>query len=154
MRLPLGTVMHLANPLSASHSLLGVANPSYRELHRDVMKILGLPNITILGNVRDIAQVNPTKSTPIFGRSNGLDFDTQIPSIRSCSGTQSALFSSREYWSAIWNGAARDERVEATIISTAAVALMTLTDMTLDYTSALEKASSLWAKRNKRLSHR
>lgn len=154
MRLPLGTVMHLANPLSASHSLLGVANPSYRELHRDVMKILGLPNITILGNVRDIAQVNPTKSTPIFGRSNGLDFDTQIPSIRSCSGTQSALFSSREYWSAIWNGAARDERVEATIISTAAVALMTLADMTLDYTTALEKASSLWAKRDKRLSHR
>jgi anthranilate phosphoribosyltransferase len=151
MRLPLGTVMHLANPLSARHSIIGVANPSYRELHRDVIKTLGLPNITILGNTRDIAQVNPTKSTNIFGRSNGVDFDLQIPATRGCSGKQASLFSSREYWSAIWSGAARDERIEATIISTAAAALMALSDLSQDYQTSLEHAQTLWAKRERRL---
>lgn len=151
MRLPLSTVMHLANPLSARHTIMGVANPSYRELHRDVMKVLELPNIMVLGNIRDIAQVNPAKSTPLFGRSAGQDFDLQIPASRSCSGKQSSLFSSREFWSAIWSGAAQDDRIEATITSTAAVALMALSNMQSDYQSSLDKAISLWTKRDKRL---
>jgi anthranilate phosphoribosyltransferase/molybdenum-dependent DNA-binding transcriptional regulator ModE len=151
MRLPLGTVMHLANPLSARHMLMGVANPSYRELHRDVVRILDLPNIAILGNIRDIAQVNPTKSTPIFGRCNGADIDLKIPAIRSCAGKHALPFTSREYWSAIWSGAARDEQVENTIISTAAAALMTIKNMELGFSEALDDARSLWAKRDKRL---
>lgn len=151
MRLPLGTVMHLANPLSAKHTMIGVASPSYRELHRDVVKILGLSNISILGNMRDIAQVNPTKSTTMFGTINGLDFEEKIPAVRKCLGRKAVPFTSREYWAAIWTGAARDDQVESIITSTAAAALMTLANLERGYEDALEQAQTLWSNRDRRI---
>lgn len=151
MRLPLGLVMHLANPLFAKQIMMGVAAPSYRDLHRDVVKILGQPDISILGNIRDIAQVNPTKSTTMFGLSEGFEFERSIPAFRRCSGKNAVPFTSREYWAAIWSGAARDDQIESTITATAAAALMSLSKLEKSYEVAIQEAHSLWSKRDKRL---
>ena len=130
---------------------MGVAAPSYRDLHRDVVKILGQPDISILGNIRDIAQVNPTKSTTMFGLMGGNEFESNIPAFRRCSGKNAVPFTSREYWAAIWTGAARDNQIESTITATTAAALMSLSKLEKSYEAAIQEAQKLWAKRDKRM---
>jgi len=53
MRLPLNTVVHLLNPLRAKSAIIGVARPSYQELHRDTARLLSVENLAILGILRN-----------------------------------------------------------------------------------------------------
>lgn len=126
MRLPLNTVVHLLNPLGASLSLLGVAKQSHRELHRETAKLLDMSNISIIGSNRDFAEFTPFRSTTLFRLIDGELADTIIP-MRAMPPIQTPSgFSSREYWEAVWSGAAPDAVAETTIITTAAAALMSL----------------------------
>jgi anthranilate phosphoribosyltransferase len=79
MRLPLNTIVHLLNPLRARSTIIGVARPSYQELHRDTARLLSVENLAILGNTRDFAQSTPFRSTRIFGLSKGRDVEAIIP---------------------------------------------------------------------------
>ncbi|MNT77416.1 hypothetical protein D3C72_2165290 [compost metagenome] len=58
--------------------------------------------------------------------------------------------STREYWEAVWTGAARDERAETTIITTAAAALLSLGNGS-DFEAACETARALWAGRSRQM---
>lgn len=54
------------------------------------------------------------------------------------------MFTTFEYWRAVWTGAARDERAETTIISTAAIALMLVNDMAMPFEEAYARSLRLW----------
>ncbi len=151
MRLPLSTVVHLLNPLGARLSLLGVTKPSHRELHREAAKLAGMDNICIIGSNRDFAEFTPFRSTTLFRLIDGEPADTIIP-MRPTPPTQTPTgFSSREYWEAVWTGAARDEVAETTIITTAAAALMSLRKGTATSFDAIcKEAAALWETRSKR----
>ncbi len=153
MRLPLNTVVHLLNPLRARNVIIGVARPSYQELHRDTARLLKMDNLAVLGNTRDFAQFTPFRSTRIFGLSRGEDIEAFIPGRDMPPAEMPTMFTTFEYWRAVWTGAARDERAEATIISTAAVALMLVNDMTISFDDAFARSLNLWQERSRSVAH-
>lgn len=144
MRLPLNTVVHLLNPLRARSTIIGVARPSYQELHRDTARLLSVESLAILGNTRDFAQFTPFRSTRIFGLSKGEDVEFVIPARETPPAEMPTMFTTFEYWRAVWTGAARDERAETIIVSTAAIALMLVNDMVLPFEEAYARSLRLW----------
>lgn len=155
IRLPTHAVVHLLNPLGARVSLLGVAQPSSRELHREVARCLGAQNIAILGNTRDLAEFTPFRPTTILRLAGGETQDIHVPSQKMPHKEQRpSAFGSREYWHALWTGAARDPVAESIVTSTAAAALLALDDRkfpTFDH--ALGHANMLWKNRSSRPDH-
>ncbi|MDX3924271.1 MAG: glycosyl transferase family protein [Shinella sp.] len=150
MRLPLNTVVHLLNPMRARNTLLGVAQPSQRELHRDIATLLGITDLTILGNTRDFAQFTPYRQTSLFRLVGGETQDMTIPAQLEPAALPVTGMTSREYWQAVWSGAARDERAETTIVTTAAIALMILAeDKEAGFDESYRQARELWASRRR-----
>ena len=148
MRLPTNIVVHLLNPLGARASLLGVARPSQRGLHRDAAQLLSSNDIAILGNTRDFAEFTPFRATTIHRLVDGVPQDIDIPSQKALSSPPAIGFSSREYWQAIWTGAARDPAVEAVITSTAAAALFIAPGSRYaSFEAARNHAVTLWRNR-------
>ena len=144
MRLPLNTVVHLLNPLRARSTIIGVARPSYQELHRDTARLLSMENLAILSNTRDFAQFTPFRSTRIFGLSKGKDMEFIVPARETPPAEMPTMFTTFEYWRAVWTGAAKDERAETIIISTTAIALMLVNDMALSFEEAYARSLRLW----------
>lgn len=150
MRIPLGSAVHLINPLGARTSLLGVANSAARTLSRDIALLLGVKDLTILGNTRDHAEFTPYRQTPLFRLVGGKAADLVVPALPTPPVEARTGLSTREYWEAVWTGAARDERAETTIITTAATALLSLGN-SLDFEAACETARALWAGRSRQM---
>lgn len=153
MRLPLNTIVHLINPLGAKNCMLGIARPAYRELHRDIARLLKISNITILGSTRDFAQFTPYRNTSIFGLTNGDDVEVTVPARSAPPAEMPTMFTSREYWQAVWTGGAYDERAETIIISTAAVALMAIDGLSLSFDEAFERSQRLWRDRDRSMAY-
>lgn len=150
MRIPLGSAVHLINPMGARASLLGVANTAARTLSRDVALLLGIKELTILGNTRDHAEFTPYRQTPLFRLVGGEAEDLVIPAVPAPPAEGRTGLSTREYWEAVWTGGARDERAEATIVTTAATALLSLGNSE-DFEAACETARALWAGRSRQM---
>lgn len=150
MRLPVFAVRHLLNPLDAGAILLGIATPSYRELHRDVAKLLGFGDLSIVGSNRDFAQAAPHRPTQLYRLVGGAASDLMIPAQQTSLPQPVVGLSSREYWQAIWTGAARDERAETIITMTAAVALMTIERLdNARFDEVHRRAIELWRARSR-----
>lgn len=150
-RTPVHALPHLVNPMAAPCIVLGAAQMSRRDLYRDVARQLGEKDVTILGSVRDFAQFTPLKATPLYRIVEGQSEDVIVPAQRDVSQIATPpILSQREYWRAVWTGAARDEYAEATIVKTAAAALLCLAkDRAVSFESALEHAVHLWQKRDR-----
>lgn len=150
MRLPLNAVVHLLNPMGAQASLLGVAMPSRRDVLRDTAILLGIRNLSILGSNRDFAEFTPFRATTLFRLVDGEPTDTRVVARRTVTATPPPpAYTSREYWQAVWTGAARDDVAEAIIVDTAAAALLTIPACpagTFELARAL--AMTLWQSRN------
>ena len=146
MRLPVHAVAHLLNPLGAAASFLGVAMPSRRDLLRDTAMLLGIGHLSILGSNRDFAEATPFRTTTLFRLVDGEAADMRIAARETIAAAPPPpAYTSREYWNAVWTGAARDEAAEAIILETAAIALVTIPAFpgkTLD--AARAEAASLW----------
>src|SRR5690606_5064657 len=126
MRSPMNLLVHLLNPLKAPASLLGVARPTYRELHRDAAAMLDFQNIAVLGNTRDVAEFTPYRHTTIYRLAAGKAVNLVVPSLHQPTTEPAPGLSSAEYWLAVWQGQAREERARQIVIDSAAAALMTL----------------------------
>ena len=144
--------VHLLKPASAKTSLLGVAKPSYRELHRDTARILGWKHMAVLGSVRDVAQFTPFRPSSILRLVNGRPDDLVLPpTMHQPPAAPRPRGTSLEYWQGVWTGGMRDPRAERIIIGTAAFALFSLpgsSGMTFD--EALQRAEALWKARRAR----
>ncbi|WP_411034285.1 glycosyl transferase family protein [Shinella sp. BYT-45] len=146
MRLPLNAAVPLLNPLGAAASLLGVSMPSRRDLLRDAAVLLGVRDLSILGGNRDFAEFTPFRATTLFRLVGGEPADTRIAARRSVSAAPPpTAYTSREYWQAVWTGAARDDVAEAIVVDTAAAALLTMPACPLDtFEAARKQAAALW----------
>ncbi|MEB2844265.1 glycosyl transferase family protein [Rhizobiales bacterium RZME27] len=150
MRNPLHSAIHLINPLGAKASILGASQSSRRDLYRDVARHLDLPNIALIGSVRDVAEYTPGRMVKIFRMASGVDADITVPAGKKLRPGTSGMLTQREYWQAIWSGAARDEWAEAVIQKTAAVAFLALTgDPQAKFEDCLPQAVELWAARQR-----
>jgi anthranilate phosphoribosyltransferase len=106
--------------------------------------------LTILGNTRDHAEFTPYRQTPLFRLVGGEASEVIIPAKIAPPAEPRTGLSSREYWQAVWTGAARDERAETTIITTAAAALVSLRNHD-DFEAACETVRGLWNNRSRRM---
>ncbi len=150
-RSPVRDALHLADPGRAQASLFGVSQSSNRELHRDAAQMLGLEDVAILGNVRDVAQFAPFRSTVIYRLVGGKPLETKVRSIAEPPVQKRARTTTLEYWGGIWTGAAVEERVEKIVTATTALALMTLArDSDARFGDHLTEAERLWKERRGR----
>lgn len=148
MRNPVHSAVHLLNPGHAAASMLGAAQTSDRELFRTAAALTGCRNAAVTGSNRDFAQILPERPTPIFRLVDGEEANFTLPSVPGIRQPVPAALSLREYWLAVWTGAARDELAEAAIVKTAALALMTLRKAPEeDFPGCLEDATTLWRNR-------
>ncbi len=148
MRLPINAITNLVNPLGARACVLGAARASSQDLQRDAVRLLGMRNLAIMGNTSDIAQFTPFRSTTIHRMVEGEGVDDFIPMRPTPPRLPPTGMNAREYWHAVWRGAARDETAETIVITTAAVALMVLRDADAgNFEAACARAAALWAER-------
>lgn len=150
MRTPMNNAIHLINPLEAGATVLGAAGSSNRDLYRRVAHLLGAEHAAVIGSNRDFAQVPPGRATPLFRLVGGRDVDLGIRARPVVKPEIPKVLTQREYWSAVWSGAARDEQAEDTILHTAAVGLLCLSrDPGARIEDALEQARALWSRRRR-----
>ena len=149
MRLPVNTVVRLLNPLGAPAILLGVTQPSQRDIMRDTATLLVVRNLSILGGNRDFAEATPFRATDFYRLVDGKPLDTRVAARRSVvTASPPFAYTSREYWQAVWSGAARDDAAEAIIVDTAAAALLTMPACPLQsFEAARAAAAVLWNER-------
>jgi anthranilate phosphoribosyltransferase len=143
MRSPLNLLVALLNPLGAPASLLGGSTFAARGLHRDAAALLGWPDFTTVTTHRDAGQFTPFRSTTLLRLADGVPAELRIPPISETPSKSPVGYSGLEYWQAVWDGGARDERARQIIVSTAATALMTI-DTRLAYPEAFGQAEHLW----------
>lgn len=121
-------------------------------MYGDVVKLLGMERVTIVDNVRSFAQVTPTRATTLMRMLNGRAISERIPVAGGLTGNgpASSGYSQREYWEAVWSGAARDDLAEASIVYTAATALLTVSsDANARFEDCLTQATDRWFKRRR-----
>lgn len=118
--------VHLLDPLGAKASFLGVAQPAYRDIHRDTALLLGARDLSIIGSSRDVAEWQPYRPTTIFRLAQGESFDLSLRSLPEPRAQTRVGLTSAEYWRAVWTGAAQDPRAARIVTATAALALMTV----------------------------
>jgi len=146
MRSPLNLLVALINPLGAPASLLGGSTFAARSLHRDAAALLGWPDLAAVTTHRDVGQFTPFRATTLLRLTGGMPTELRIPPVSEMPSKSPVGYSGLEYWQAVWDGGARDERARQIILSTAAAALITI-DAGLAYPDALVQAESLWQMR-------
>ena len=140
--------VHLLKPAECRTTLLGVAKPSYRFLHRDTARLLGWKHLAMLGSVRDVAQFTPFRPTTVHRLVDGNADDLLLPAaMDEPPATPRPRGTNLDYWQGVWTGAARDPRAERIIVSTAAFALFSLPGAGLSFDDALGQAEALWKSR-------
>lgn len=150
-RSSINSLAHLLNPLGLPASLVGVSQPTYRELHRDAGALLERPSVSAVSTSRDVAELVPNRTHTIHRLIAGKESDLRLPILSKAGTEKHASLSSFEYWYAVWSGAAVDRRAEYTIIATAAMALMTVLSADDDsYSQFYRKAEELWRSRHGR----
>lgn len=141
--------VHLLKPAGGTITLLGVAKPSYRDLHRDAARILGWKSMAVLGSVRDVAQFTPFRPTTIHRLVDGEADDLVLPALmREPPATPRPRGTNLDYWEGVWTGAIRDARAERIIVSTAAFALFSIPGgKGMSFDEAMRQAEALWKTR-------
>jgi anthranilate phosphoribosyltransferase len=147
MRSPLNLQVSLINPLGASASLLGGSTFTARGLHRDAAALLGWKGFTTVTTHRDVGQSTPFRASTLLLLRRGVPEELRIMPVDEPRPEAPVGYSGLEYWQAVWEGQARDERARQIIVSTAAMCLVTI-DEDLQYPDALEQADGLWQRRN------
>lgn len=144
--------VHLLKPGGGRSSLLGVAKPSYRDLHRDTARLLGWKDMAVLGSVRDVAQYAPFRPATIHRLIDGEPADLALPAlIGEPPVTPRPRGTSLDYWQGVWSGAMRDARAERIIVGTTAFALFALPDtVRIGIGEAMARAEELWKARRLR----
>ncbi|MVA37118.1 glycosyl transferase family protein [Agrobacterium vitis] len=150
MRTPLNAAVNMINPFSAAASIVGASQASRRDLYRDVAQALETRNIAVIGSTRDIAEFTPDKAAKIYRLVDGESLDTIVPAFKTRRAGTTGILTQREYWRAVWTGAARDPKAESIIVHTAAVAFLSLSaNREMRFDKCLEMATELWATRKR-----
>jgi anthranilate phosphoribosyltransferase len=154
-RSSVNSLMPLLNPLDAPSTMMGVVRPAYRELHCDAGALLGCRNLTVIGASRDAAEATPFRSSMLLRLIDGKAESLFVPASPEPQAYPLAGMASLEYWRAVWTGAVRDERAREIIITTAGIAILTLTGGSEERLGeCLMMARKLWEGRRKSLPQR
>lgn len=121
LRSPVNTVARLLNPVAATGHFDGVFHPPYIAVHLGVAERLAYPRLMVLKGGGGEAERNPAKAQTLHGwdaRTGG--FELACPALAG----QAVEDAGTDHLVAVWRGEARDPAAEATVIGTAAAALI------------------------------
>ena len=147
LRSPVHSFSRLLNPLNAPTVLQGIFHPPYSGLHQESGALLGYDTVGVIKGEGGEIECNPDNILNAKYSIKGELSDETWPAIfprRHVKAEDMTV----DYMRAFWKDDLDDEYAKAAIISTAAFALRSL-DMTLSQEDSLEKAESLWNKRDK-----
>lgn len=148
-RSPAHEIPHLLQPVPAKASLLGVTKPSYKEIHRDTALILGMKQLAVVSNTKDVAQLNPFRATTLYRLVDGVTQDVFLSSLPEPPPQGRMPVTSMEHWHNVWAGTVSDPRAQSIIVGTAAIGLLALsTDPRATFEEMHAEAERLWQNRH------
>ncbi len=148
LRSCINSCLRMANPSAAPASVQGVFHPGYRPLQADVAERLNDPSAMILKGGGGEFERTPFKSVALFGHRHGTPFPT-APALIDEARRLGDLDLPDTAPQDLWDGRLSDPTAEATVIGTAALALLALGDAP-DLATAQTRAQSLWDRRQTR----
>ncbi|WP_162939786.1 glycosyl transferase family protein [Neorhizobium sp. NCHU2750] len=148
-RTPINALANLLNPFSAEAVLVGANHLSERDLYGDVCSLIDATNVMIVNAMRDVAQVNPRRTTRLALLQGQERQEIVLGGRDMTPRSDHPYLTQREHWRAVWTGAASNELAETIVIETTAVALLTISPQDYDFEMAKARASALWAQRRR-----
>lgn len=142
LRSCMNSCLRMANPSGAGASVQGVFHPGYRPLQADVAERLGDPATMILKGGGGEFERTPFKAVALFGARDGLPFPSAPPQIDAAR-RLGDLDLPESAPQDLWDGRLVDPAAEATVVGTAALALLTL-GAAPDLAMAETQARVLW----------
>lgn len=145
LRSPIHTMVRMLNPFNSQCSIQGIFHPGYRPVHQEAALLLDQQNVAVLKGEGGEAERNPDMDCLVQSIHQGQSIDELWP----------ALFKRRhikpdflnpEQLAAIWQAKEENEFAEATVISTAAIALKLL-GKAKNQTQAFALAKKFWHNR-------
>ncbi|MFT7186083.1 MAG: anthranilate phosphoribosyltransferase [Pseudohongiellaceae bacterium] len=147
LRSPVHSFARLLNPLNASTVLQGVFHPPYSGLHQESGALLGYETVGVIKGEGGEIECNPDKILNAKYSIGGVLSEETWPPVFPRRHVKAENMSV-DYMRSFWKTDVDDEYARASIISTAAFALRSL-DMSLDQSTALQKAEALWNDRDR-----
>lgn len=151
MRSPLSLGKQLLNPLAAPVTIMGLPSATQITLHREAAGLLGQPRILTLDSHRDVAQATPHRLMRITrGDADGARTLVVPATAPARPETPPADLGSLDYALGLWAGTLRDAGALATVLDTAAAALIAMGEAPPDMDRARDMAQALWQARGRR----
>lgn len=146
LRSCINTVLRVMNPARAPAQVQGVFHPPYRVLQQDAGARLGQPRLAILKGGGGEFERHPGKDAVLFRLVSGEPAQVTLPALMDDPRRLSDGPSDPALLTALWSGAWDDPFARATVIGTAALALLTL-GAADTHDTAQTLACDLWAAR-------
>lgn len=146
LRSCINTVLRMWNPSNAAATVQGVFHPSYRSLQANAAVLLGQRTLSIIKGGGGEFERHPSKDVTVFGLRDGAHIEHVVPA---------RLTETRRLHEAdaqidplaLWAGRLNDPFAQATVTSTAALALWTLKAAATP-SQTQDMAEELWARRH------
>lgn len=145
VRSPVNTFARMINPLDAPYSIQSIFHPNYREIHREVSRLLGQPHMAVFKGEGGEIERRPEKPVTVENLRDGENIDEDWPAlIDAPRATDETMDLAR--LKALWRGEDKDAYAEAIVIGTAAIALR-LIGRAKTPAEADAEARRMWANR-------
>lgn len=142
LRSPIHTLVRLLNPLSAKHSMQGIFHPAYRQIQQKTELLLKQTSVAVLKGEGGETERNPDTVCLVQSVKNNQLIEEQWPALFTRRHIKPAHLNP-EQLALLWQGKIKDQYAEATIISTAAIALKLMAKANSQQ-QALDLATQYW----------
>ena len=146
VRSPVNTFLRMINPFDAPYSLQSIFHPNYREIHRDVCRLLGQPHMAVFKGEGGEIERRPEKPVEVQNLHQGEKTDEEWPPMEGISRAPGEAVMELSRLSALWQGRVDDPYAEAVVAGTAAIALR-LMGRAASPAAAEAEARRMWAAR-------
>lgn len=146
VRSPVNTFLRMINLFDAPYSIQSIFHPNYREIHRDVCRLLGQPHMAVFKGEGGEIERRPEKPVEVQFLHQGEKTDEDWPVMEGIARPPSEEAMDLARLKALWQGQAKDAYAEAVVVGTAAIALRLMGRA--DSPAAAEaEARRMWAAR-------
>ncbi|MEK7244596.1 MAG: glycosyl transferase family protein [Pseudomonadota bacterium] len=123
VRSPVNTFARMINPFDAPYSIQSIFHPNYREIHRDVCRLLGQPHMAVFKGEGGEIERRPEKPVEVQFLHLGEKTDEDWPAMAGIARGPFEETMDLSLLKALWLGQARDAYAEAVVVGTVAIAL-------------------------------
>lgn len=147
LRSPVNTALRALNPSRAAASVQGVFHPPYRELQQDTGAELGERRVMVLKGGGGEFERNPAKPILLYGLDHGQRYEQTVSPLIEETRRLADPAAKPGDLGRIWSGRLTDAFAEATVLGTAALALVAA-GIEPDIEAGQIRAGALWSDRH------